>query len=231
MDDAVLDNPAWESLNGEHAALAVGNEYAKRYPQDVAPFAAVPDPRDPKCWAALDEICEGDVGALVVGVQHAPTGWEVSWRGTALQMVSADLKAVADPDVAQLGMDDVPEILDLIERTRPGPFRQRTVTLGSYLGIRREGSLIAMAGERMHPPGWTEVSAVCTDPAYRGQGLASRLTRALAVGIEGRSERAVLHVVAENTTAVRLYESIGFVTRQKMHIGGARRVRPSPPPP
>lgn len=81
-----------------------------------------------------------------------------------------------------LGPDDVPEILGLVDRAQPGPFRKRTIELGTYLGIRRDGELIAMAGERMRPPGWTEISAVCTDPAYRGQGLATRLIRAVAAG-------------------------------------------------
>jgi hypothetical protein len=77
------------------------------------------------------------------------------------------------PDAARLGAADVPEILDLIDRTQPGPFRRRTVELGTYLGLRSaDGRLIAMAGERLHPAGWTEISAVCTDPAHRRKGLA-----------------------------------------------------------
>ena len=90
-----------------------------------------------------------------------------------------------------LGAADVPEMLDLVERTQPGPFLARTVELGTYLGIRRDGRLVAMAGERLHPPGFTEISAVCTDAAYRGQGLATRLVRAVAAGIRRRGRDAV----------------------------------------
>ena len=50
-----------------------------------------------------------------------------------------------------------------------------------------------MAGERLRPPGWTEISAVCTDPAWRGHGLASRLTRAVAACIVARGETPFLH--------------------------------------
>jgi GNAT superfamily N-acetyltransferase len=79
-------------------------------------------------------------------------------------------------------------MLDLVARTRPGPFLARTPHLGTYLGIRRGGALVAMAGERMRPPGWTEISAVCTDPAHRGQGLAARLVRAVALVVRERGD-------------------------------------------
>jgi predicted GNAT family acetyltransferase len=110
----------------------------------------------------------------------------------------------------------VPEVLDLVARTEPGPFRKRTVELGRYLGIRRDGVLVAMAGERLRVPGWTEISAVCTDPAHRGQGLAARLVRALAHGIRARGERPFLAAAAENVGAVRLYEALGFTVRREV---------------
>lgn len=112
-----------------------------------------------------------------------------------------------------LGDADVPEMLELVRRTEPGPFASRTRTMGRYLGIRREGVLVAMAGERLHPPGHTEISAVCTDPAFRGQGLAGRLIRAVAHGIREREETPFLHAAATNTGAIGLYEALGFVIR------------------
>jgi predicted GNAT family acetyltransferase len=105
-------------------------------------------------------------------------------------------------------------MLDLVARTEPGPFRKRTIELGTYLGIRRDGRLIAMAGERLHPPGWTEISAVCTDPGYRGHGLATRLVRAVAAGIRARGETPFLHAAADNTYAIRMYERLGFTLRR-----------------
>ncbi|PPK60595.1 FR47-like protein [Actinokineospora auranticolor] len=96
---------------------------------------------------------------------------------------------------------------------RTGP---RTIELGTYLGIRRAGVLVAMAGERLRPPGWTEISAVCTDPAARGQGLATRLVLAVAAGIRARGETPFLHTGARNTNAIRLYEALGFRLRREM---------------
>jgi predicted GNAT family acetyltransferase len=109
----------------------------------------------------------------------------------------------------------VPEILDLVARTEPGPYLPRTVEMGTYLGIRHDGRLVALAGERLHPPGWTEISAVCTDPDHRGRGLATRLVRAVAAGIRERGDHPFLHAAATNTTAIRLYESIGFTLRAR----------------
>src|SRR5579863_1049681 len=108
-----------------------------------------------------------------------------------------------------LSAADVPEMLELVRQTGPGPFLDRTIELGDYLGIRRGSQLVAMGGERFHFDGWTEISAVCTAPGYRGHGMASRLMGALIAGIERRSERAFLHVVATNTNAISLYEQLG----------------------
>ena len=109
-------------------------------------------------------------------------------------------------------------MLELVARTEPGPFGPETYRMGRYLGIRRGGALIAMAGERLRPPGWTEISAVCTDPAFRGQGLAARLVGAVCAGIVQRGERPLLHVLASNQSAIALYERLGFVVRRSLQF-------------
>jgi predicted GNAT family acetyltransferase len=124
-------------------------------------------------------------------------------------MSGDDLDAAADPEAVSLGAADVPEMLELTTRTKPGPFLPRTFELGTYLGIRREGRLVAMAGERLHPAGWTEISAVCTDEAWRGQGLAARLIRAVGAEIRARGEVPFLHALTTNA-AIGLYEELGF---------------------
>ena len=129
-------------------------------------------------------------------------------------MVDVNLRKTADPAALRLGPRDVPEILDLVARTQPGPFLPRTIELGSYLGFRHQGALVAMAGERLHPEGWTEISAVCTDPAFRGRGLAGRLVSAVGAGIAERGDRVLLHALATNLTAIGLYLSLGFRLRR-----------------
>ena len=118
------------------------------------------------------------------------------------------------PEATPLGAADVPEMLELVAQTEPGPFLTRTIELGDYLGIRRDGALVAMAGERFQLDGWTEISAVCTRPDHRGRRLASQLIGALVASIELRSQRVFLHVLSTNTGAIRLYEKLGFRVRQ-----------------
>lgn len=214
----VLDRAPWESLVGHHARFAVRNGRAARYQSDVAPFVALEDPRDPRAWDDVAELLEPDEHLPLTGVSEWPDSWKPVHVMEGVQMTGRRVRGRPEPEAVRLGLADVPEILDLIARTQPGPFLPRTVELGTYLGIRREGRLIAMAGERLHPPGWTEISAVCTDAGFRGEGLASRLVRAVAAGIFERGETPLLHAVATNTNAIRLYRSLGFELRHTRPI-------------
>ncbi|MFJ2260763.1 GNAT family N-acetyltransferase [Streptomyces sp. NPDC087844] len=219
----VLDNPARASLTGPHAHFAERRGRVLRYQADVSPWLALPDDPDAGDWADVAVLAgPGEEIALPGFRGEIPEGWEVTFRAEGVQFVDDGLAAAPDPEAVRLGPADVPEMLALVERTRPGPFLPRTVELGTYLGIRRGGALVAMAGERLHPPGWTEISAVCTDAAVRGQGLATRLTLAVAHGIRARGETPFLHTGADNTTAVRLYESLGFRLRRRTRFLAAR---------
>jgi ribosomal protein S18 acetylase RimI-like enzyme len=212
----VLDNPAYAALTGAHARFAERHGSAVRYHPDVAPFVAALD-WSPASWADLHQLVGPGATAAVAGIDTPPPdGWTVVAEIPGVQLVGDTVVGVPEPEAVELGVADVPEILDLVGRTNPGPFRPRTVELGTYLGIRRDGRLVAMAGERMHPPGYTEISAVCTDDAYRGQGLATRLVLAVAAGIGARGETPILHAAASNTDAVRLYERLGFKLRRKV---------------
>jgi ribosomal protein S18 acetylase RimI-like enzyme len=217
---APLDNPIWHALTGPHARFAEGTGLALRYDPGVSPFAALPDGAPGAAWQALGHLI-GEHGAAVlfpVTPVPPPSGWEITMALPTLQMVAE--QPIGDPDAAFVGLGDpdVPEMMALVERTRPGPFLARTHELGAYLGLREEGALVAMAGERMHLPGYTEISAVCTDPAARKRGLASRLVRAVAAGIEARGETAMLHVLADNHGAIRVYESLGFTARASFDV-------------
>lgn len=210
-----LDNPAWSSLTGPHAHFAERRGGALRYPTDVSPFVALPDEPDAEDWAGMAAMAGPGAVVWSAGVDvPPPDGWEVEMRLAGVQLAGEDVSGRPDEEAVPLGAEDVPEMLDLVERTRPGPFLTRTIELGAYLGIRRGGALVAMAGERLRPPGWTEISAVCTDPAVRGQGLATRLVLAVAAGVLSRGDKPFMHAAADNTGAIRLYESLGFRVRR-----------------
>lgn len=222
-DDHVLDNPVWASLTGVHAHLAVGTGGGRAYPADVSPFSGLADQASPRDWADLAQVA-GPGAVLVVPALAAdpPAGFRVDWRLPGVQLVAGPefCASVAaeptPPGVLELTADDVPEMLDLTARTRPGPFAERTRLLGRYVGVREGGRLVAMAGERLHPPGFTEISAVCTDESVRGRGLATLLVRAVAAGVVARGETPFLHAAAVNTSAVRLYRALGFALRREI---------------
>ena len=210
--DDVLRNPVWGSLTTTHTALAERNGLAARFAPDVSPFGALADADDPRAWADMAVLAGAGGRVLLAAARDttAPPDWEIVMDFPGVQMVDVGMEARPDAEAVVLGAADVPEMLDLVARTDPGPFERRTVQLGTYLGIRRAGRLIAMAGERAQPPGWTEISAVCTDPAHRGEGLATRLVRAVAANVRGRGETPFLHTAQINTRAIRLYVSLGF---------------------
>jgi ribosomal protein S18 acetylase RimI-like enzyme len=221
----VLDNPIRSSLLGAHAHFVVRHGAVLRYPPDVCPFIALPDEPDAGAWADLAALVgPGATAAVSAPRVEPPPGWEVVAETPGVQLVDVGVAAAADPEAVVLGAADVPEMLALVERTRPGPFLPRTIRMGTYLGIRRDGELVAMAGERLHPPGWTEISAVCTDPRFRGTGLAGRLVRAVVAGIRERGEAPLLHAAASNVNAIRLYESIGFTLRRHTRFAGVRLI-------
>ncbi|MFH8738781.1 MULTISPECIES: GNAT family N-acetyltransferase [unclassified Streptomyces] len=218
-----LDNPAHASLTGPHAHFAEWRGRIVRYPLDVTPWLALPDEPGPGDWADLAALAGPGETVPLLGMRAAPPeGWELTMSMDGVQLVDDGVAAEPDAEAVLLGAADVPEMLDLVARTRPGPFLPRTVELGTYLGIRRQGALVAMAGERLHPPGWTEISAVCTDPDHRGQGLAARLVLAVAAGIKDRGETPFLHTAAGNANAIRLYESLGFRLRRTTKFMTAR---------
>ncbi|KAA9155405.1 GNAT family N-acetyltransferase [Amycolatopsis acidicola] len=211
----VLDNPSWSSLTGPHAGFAERHGQVLRYPVDMSPFLGVPSEPGPEAWADVAGLV-GPGGTVVIAAPSGvPEDWTVLDITPGVQLVDDGVEGAEDPEAVVLTGADVPEMLELVARTRPGPFLKRTVEMGTYLGIRREGRLVAMAGERMHPPGWTEISAVCTDAEFRGQGLGTRLVLAVVARIRARGDRPFLHAAASNTGAIRLYESLGFRLRMR----------------
>ncbi|MGA5895360.1 GNAT family N-acetyltransferase [Streptomyces venetus] len=224
-----LDDPVGTSLSGHHAHLARRVGRAVTYLPDVATFCAVTNDPEPEAWSDLARLLgPGEFADMFSSSATPPPGWEQVFTLEGRQMIwPGDSRpehphARSTPGVVELGAADVPEMLDLVARTRPGPFWPRTHELGTYLGIRHNGTLVAMAGERLRPPGWTEVSAVCTAPEARGQGHAAHLITAVATRILARNERPFLHVAEANTGGIALYERLGFKTRTHVTFRGYR---------
>jgi ribosomal protein S18 acetylase RimI-like enzyme len=158
-------------------------------------------------------------------------GWALVGEVPLSQMIwtssAVPGEATAAP-IVHLGIDDVDQMLALTGLTKPGPFGRRTHELGTYLGIRDGNRLVAMAGERLRLPGFTEVSAVCTHPDFVGRGYARTLVSAVVNGILGRGERPFLHVARENVRAARVYEGMGFTVRKFFTVIVLGREAPAP---
>jgi ribosomal protein S18 acetylase RimI-like enzyme len=219
IDTSVLVNPVWVSLTGPQAALGLGGSLGRCFPHELSPFAGLAD-GSPAAWAELAGLVpSGQVRALADLESRPPArDWDVVEEFPGVQL-TFDADSVGDPAaelaasgwrVVPLGPPDVGEMLDLVARTRPGPFGPRTVEFGGFHGVRADGLLGAMAGQRLRVPGWTEVSGVATAAELRGRGLGGLLTRLVCADILARGDRPFLHAMTSNVSAVRLYRALGF---------------------
>lgn len=220
-----LDRPAWASLTTRQAALSLGDGLARRYLPDVHLFASARDDSPQALLALAQLVSPGEsVYVLQVPAIALPPQVTLVKAAVGVQMVATGRQsAVAGEDIIRLTDADAPEMLALARLTEPGPFLARTHVMGAFLGIRIDGRLVAMAGERFRFPGYTEVSGVCTHPDFRGRGLARRLSAAVAGGIEARGERPFLHAWKTNFAAIALYQSLGFELRTEVNVAVLER--------
>ena len=224
-DDHVLDNPIWHALSTTQAGYAQVHGRARRFDPEVAAFAAV-DELDEDAWSDLAALAEP--GAVAVLARRRPfipgPGWTSLFAAGGDQMMLERPVEVVErpPGLRELTVDDVPEMLELVRLTEPGPFAPRTVELGGYQGIFEDGRLLAMAGQRMNIEGYTEISAVCTHPDARRRGYAATLTSVVAAGIAAAGKTPILHVSEHNEPARRVYEALGFKTRARLAFAALR---------
>ena len=214
-----LDFPIWTALTTRQAALAEVDGPARRFPADIAPFAALAD-ESPASWSALHALMGPNEPAALFTPNPVtpPAIFEIVMRATGEQMIGTPAEVSGALPLVALGAGDVPAMLELVELTKPGPFGLRTHELGKFLGIRIDGRLVAMTGERMAPGNYTEMTAVCVHPAFRGRGFAQALLAAVSRGILARREIPFLHVFSENASAISLYKRQGMTIRRRLHV-------------
>lgn len=216
----ILHRPIWSALQTVHTHLAEGDERAKRFAPAVSPFAASVDDT-PESLASLGRLAAD--GKPMVFLQADPVRLPAAMTpdriADGVQMVSEEaIEPPDDPRIVRLGPGDAAEMLELARLTNPGPFTARALDLGGFCGIRSDGRLVAMAGERLKQPGYVELSGVCVHPDARGQGLARLLSLHVAREIRQGGNTPYLHAFATNIAAIRLYETIGFRLRSTMHV-------------
>jgi predicted GNAT family acetyltransferase len=219
-----LDRPIWSALTGKHGAFAKGTPAALRFDREVSPFAAPAD-QSRESLAALQALVEPDETVVLVQADPIvlPAGLVAVSSARVVQMMATSDRPVAeDARIQPLGTEDEAEIYDLATLTRPGPFARRSMRLGEFWGIRQDGRLIGMAGERLRQDDWHELSAVCVHPDMRGQGLGRLLSGFVTARIRAKDERPYLHAFETNIAAIELYRSLGFEMRATMNVTVAR---------
>jgi predicted GNAT family acetyltransferase len=215
-----LDRAAWGALTTRQAHLALGDARARRLAPEYGLFAAAADISAESRAALAGLVRATGPAALFEAEPPAEIPGLVITPGDLIsQMVTdAPVLAPADFEVLRLGDADAPEMLELATMTRPGPFFARTHRLGDFVGVRVGGRLAAMAGERLKLPGFSEVSAVCVHPDFRGRGYAAGLMSLVTRAIIERGETAFLHVYDHNTPAIALYERLGWRKRRAVKV-------------
>jgi ribosomal protein S18 acetylase RimI-like enzyme len=218
-----LDNPIWSALSTHHAALAYGDNRARRYSPEIGPLSGVPVWTDANVNALAEFTKPGDVVVLFPEERHdAPPGWQLVREGPLAQMVQETAPQPAlstkSSKIVRLYERDASAMLELATLTEPGPFRTGTHRLGCFWGIVEDGRLLAMAGQRLQTPQYVEVSAVCTHPDARGRGYATALIATVCEEIRRRGKTPFLHSWADNHSAIRVYQSLGFALRRRLHV-------------
>ena len=216
----LLDRPMWSCLATRHLGFSVGLEHARRYRAGLFPFVAAPG-EDEESLAAMADLFER--GEQLVTMQKlepvVPANLEVVTRAPAVQMLAAaPMPVFEDERIIPLTEADSGEMMALATLTRPGPFTLRALELGRFWGVKVDGRLAAMAGERLVQPGFAELSGVCTHPDFQGKGLGRLMSRYVSGQIAASGDTPYLHCYATNSNAIALYRSIGFELRSEMHV-------------
>ncbi|WP_289034333.1 GNAT family N-acetyltransferase [uncultured Roseibium sp.] len=224
-----LDHPVWSALTSRQRSFAIATGSARRFDPQVSAFAAYKDAAPESLDALSDLMTPGADRAYLMQATpiELPPTLEAEVTATGLQLVrqrpSEDSIGRTSEEIRVLGDENIDEMLALAELTKPGPFTGRTPELGTFWGIRIDGRLAAMAGERLNMTDFTEISGVCVHPDFRGKGLAAALSLHVADCISARGDTAFLHAYADNDGALKLYGKLGFVVRTKVNVAIIRR--------
>jgi ribosomal protein S18 acetylase RimI-like enzyme len=216
----ILDNPAFNALATGNKKLANGTDDIKYFFQEVSPFIGFKE-LQPDSFQRLYDLLpfDGPIGYVTPIETEIPGMWKLLNPIKGRQMVyEGDIKEVNTSNLVKLSDEHIPQMIGLTKLTHPGPFDARTIDFGNYYGIFDGNQLIAMAGHRLKPLPYTEISAVCTHPDYTGRGYARQLVEFQINQIMQTGSTPILHVAYGNDRAFEVYKKIGFEMRSDMYF-------------
>jgi GNAT superfamily N-acetyltransferase len=221
-----LNNPAWYSLSESHKHFAVGNDKVTRYQKDIAPFLANHSEEEDFLLQPDQLVAINDSFFIIGDLPALPDNYLIESRLLCVQMICTSLiKINTTAAVEELGEPDDAQMTALINLVQPGYYKPGTRLMGDYYGIRHNGQLISMTGERMRMNGFTEISAVVTHPEFTGRHYAQQL---IAHTVNKNIEAGIipfLHVAQTNERAIKLYEHLGFTQRRIIAFWKIKRKR------
>jgi predicted GNAT family acetyltransferase len=198
-----------------------GNAETAYFFPEISPFVGLQKWDQPSQEQLFDILPAGrTVSTMINPAFELADSFEPVFSLMLYQLVCSSpkpYKQVQAP-IKTLDYSFVPAMIELTALTKPGPFVERTIDFGNYMGVLEEGKLLAMAGERLHLPDYTEVSAVCTHPDHLGKGYAAGLVNHLTNQIIGQGKSAFLHVRQDNERAIELYKGLGYEIRTEMYF-------------
>jgi len=220
MSEDMFVNPPLHALETRQRRFGLFSGDACKYQTDVAPFAAVRQ-RSQASMRQLHSLLALHETVYMMGAEPLVVpGLAFNYTLPGLQMIfpeNAALPALAAPvELHRLSCENAAEMVALTEVAFPGYFRIRTCEMGTYYGIRIDGQLVAMAGERLAFDRYKEISAVCTHPGHRGKGYAAALVTQLLACHRRDGWLSCLHTGAANKKAIALYHRLGFITAREV---------------
>lgn len=213
---ALLDRPIWGALTTRLQRLCTALGSAHAFAEGISPMAATAgfEAGHHRDFLTLigrrsKPLVTLELNAPVCAGQHVP---EDSAR--VVQMIAKGCTGISGRhQIDDLGDHDADEMYQLATAMKPGPFERKTHLMGDFIGVRKNGRLIAMAGQRLRLPGYIEISAVCVAADYQSQGIGADLVRNMSQRIFDRGDIPFLHAYQSNRNAIALYESLGFEIR------------------
>jgi predicted GNAT family acetyltransferase len=211
--DHHLSNPVWQALSSRQKQFNIGTNTVKFYPADIAPFVGLKNWDEHDMQDMMKNLPSSRSYSVMIAKNISlPDNVKVVFTAPLYQMYCSAFKPylLESQHVRTLTQEDVPLMISLTDKAKPGPFFKRTIEMGKYIGLFDGEKLVAMAGERLKVPGHTEISAICTDPDYNGKGYASFLSTLICQHVIAEGNIPILHVKSENTRAIEVYRKLGF---------------------